>query len=455
MDGRQRKTISVKTTTETKCFTGFSNVVSSNKSVLVAADAKNCDCYGGVLKRGIGQELYVDEDGNKYAFSSDSEMAAMTYSYVKDGTEYTKTMLGLDRYGSLFLYFQNYGEFEKVESFDENCRMLDFADEERNFRYIVYGERNVSLYSEKEGRQDLGFGASAACVFHHRLFLAATPFRLLYSKPGQATEFSEILNESGEIFHFGDGGDKIIAMQPLGDCIYLFAEHGISKLKARGESMEFVLENLPYSGGKIFQDSVGVFRNGICFLASDGVYLFDGATAKRSYEKLPIYPRGDRQVCAHCVCGDLYLLRYEDVDGENKMLALYPDGEYGYFAFAPNGIFSAHGEGLLSYREELYRLDRFGALPDEERAVFVSEKLNFGGRAFVKEVRVRGEGEIIVAVRTENRTESASISCDGGVETAQFRCCGEQFTIELALESAHAKVVSVEVVVETLKEAER
>lgn len=455
MDGRQRKRIGVTTTTETKCFTGFSNVDSSNKNVLVAVEAKNCDCKDGVLRKGVGQESYTDEDGNKYAFPGDDEYVAMTYTYVKDGEKYVKNMLALARNGSLFLHFPEHGEFEKVESFEENSQMVDFVDEERNFRYIVYGEKGVSSYSEKEGRRDFGFGASAACVFHHRLFLAATPFRLLYSKPGLETEFSEVLDESGEIFHFGDGGDTIVAMQALGDCIYLFAEHGITRLKAKGAATEFVVENVPYSGGKIFQGSVGAFRNKICFLASDGVYLFDGTTAKRSYEKLPIYPRGDRQVCNHCTCDDLYLLRYEDREGEVKMLALYPNGEYGYFTFVPNGICSAHGEGLMQYWGELYRFDRLGRLPEDERATFVSEKIGFGGRAFLKEVRVHGEGEIIVAVRTKDRSQSASISCDGGVETAQFRCSGEHFTIELVLESERAKVSSIEFVVEKLKEAEK
>jgi hypothetical protein len=327
--------------------------------------------------------------------------------------------------------------------------MLEIVDGNREFQYVIYGADGVSLYNEK-ARKELGFGATAGCVYRHRLFLAVKPFRILYSKPGEPDEFSEALDESGEIFHFGGKGDTVVAMETLGECIYLFTGHGIARLHVKGAAREFVLEEVAYAGGEIFGDSVGKFGDRICFLASDGVYLLDGNRVKKGYEKLPIFPKGVGQVCEYGVFEGKYLLRYVDVEGE-QTLVLHSDGENGYVTFPMQGLCSLEGEAIFQNQGDFCYLDQNGVLPNAETAIFTSEKLDFGGRVALREICLTGKGSVTVCVTADGVQESVTMELAGGKTRAKLRCFGEEFTIDLRLNGVDAKVRALELRVEKAK----
>lgn len=450
MDGKQRWTIDTGAKTETIRFSKFSNVKTSEKGVLVADSAMNCDCKNGVLSRGIGCECVLDENDTKVWVNGEVCMASMAYLYVRNGSEYEKRMLCLEERGSLLLYMKEYNEFEKVESFENGSKMLSIVDENKNFQYVIYGKKGVSLFNEEDKRKDLEFCATAACVYNDRLFLAVPPFRILYSKPGHPDEFSEVLDESGEIFYFGGTGDEVIAMQALENCMYLFTAHGITRMRMKGAAREFVLEKVDYAGGEIFGNSVGLFGNRICFLASDGVYLFDGSRVKKGYEKLPIFPKRTGQVCSYSVFEGKYLLRYTDWNGD-KMLVLDGDGENGYFSFIAEGLCALEGEALFKNRDELCRFSQSEMLPDGCHAVFTSEKLDFGGKTALKEICVTGEGSVTVIVTADGVQKTVKLTCEGGRAKSKLRCYGEEFVIALRLENADSKVRALDLIVEKIR----
>ena len=451
MDGKQRWTIEPNVKVEKVAFTRFSNAKTREKGVLTADFTKNCDCKNGALTRGLGYAFLLNGSGAKMRKDGGGTFVAMAYSYVKAANGYDKHMMALDDAGALRMYSQAKNGFENAESFGAGRKMLSLVDENKQFQYVVYGKTGVSLFNEETGRRDLGFGATAACVYNDRLFLAVTPFRILYSQPGNPTEFEEVLDESGEIFHFAGTGDEVVAMQALENCIYLFTAHGITRLRVKGAAREFTIESVPYVGGEIFGDSVGVFGDRICFLASDGVYLFDGNRAKKAYEKLPIFPKRVGQVCNYGVFEGEYLIGYVDREGESKTLVLDVDGENGYFAFAPNGLCSLEGEMIFHNQNYLLRLDHKGDLPTGENAIFTSEILDFGKKAAVKEVRLIGEGDVVITVSADEVDESVALTCTGGMAKAKLHGYGESFVIALQLNGAEAKVYALELTVEKLR----
>lgn len=123
---------------------------------------------------------------------------------------------------------------------------------------------------------------SSMALHYERLFVTSRDERtkVFFSKNLDPTQwdigvdgggFIELLDERGFL-------NKVVS---FGSYLYIFRDHGISRVTAYGDQTEFSVVNMFVTAGRIFPSSITVCGNCIMFLASDGVYVFDGYDCKR------------------------------------------------------------------------------------------------------------------------------------------------------------------------------
>ena len=118
---------------------------------------------------------------------------------------------------------------------------------------------------------------SSMQVHYERLFATVDGEKnsIWFSDDLDPTNWSLSLDEAGFIELIDERGALLKVVSFL-DYIYIFREHGISRLSAFGDQTQFQVSNLFVSSGKIIPSSVCVCGDKILFLASDGLYKFDG-----------------------------------------------------------------------------------------------------------------------------------------------------------------------------------
>jgi len=118
---------------------------------------------------------------------------------------------------------------------------------------------------------------SSMALHYERLFATVDGEKnsIWFSDDLDPTNWSLTLDEAGFIELIDERGALIKVVSFL-DYVYIFRENGISRLSAYGEQSNFSISNLFVSSGKIYASSVCVCGDEIIFLASDGLYKFDG-----------------------------------------------------------------------------------------------------------------------------------------------------------------------------------
>lgn len=140
---------------------------------------------------------------------------------------------------------------------------------------------------------------SSMALHYERLFVTSSdePTKVFFSDDLDPTCFDfasdgggfiELLDERGEL-------NKVVS---FGNYLYIFRDHGISRVTAYGDQKEFSVANLFVTAGRIYPSSIATCGSGIMFLASDGLYMFDGYECTRVLTNLDglIEPNDD------CAC---------------------------------------------------------------------------------------------------------------------------------------------------------
>ena len=155
-------------------------------------------------------------------------------------------------------------------------------------RYRLNGEDVIILSSESDnmvvwnGKDDpyevLDAPKISSMALHYeRLFATVDREKnaVWFSDDLDPTNWSLSLDEAGFIELVDERG-ALLKVVSFCDYIYIFREYGISRLTAFGDQNNFAVSNLFVSSGKIYADSVCVCGDKILFMASDGIYKFDG-----------------------------------------------------------------------------------------------------------------------------------------------------------------------------------
>ncbi len=128
---------------------------------------------------------------------------------------------------------------------------------------------------------------SSMALHYERLFVTSKtePTKLFFSADFDPLNWSTSGNQGGFIELLDDRGEmnKVVS---FADYLYVFRDHGISRITAYADVKEFAVSNLFVAAGRIFPESIQKCGSVIMFLASDGLYAFDGYECRKVLTQL-------------------------------------------------------------------------------------------------------------------------------------------------------------------------
>ena len=282
-------------------FTGIN--VAHDESVLdfsTATECYNFDFSSGALRDGYGVVTHEDIPGRAkrfwvYRFYSEERgryveqyiyqipTGALVMSNVDDGSE--RFLSGLV-YGDITAlnYRLNSKDVLLISCPSSHLFMWDGVN------FIEYEDAPV---------------ISSMALHYERLFVTSEqePTKVFFSDNLDPTNWS-ISSGAGGFIELLDERGKLTKVVSFGGYLYIFREHGISRVTAYADQSEFAVANLFVSTGRIFPESIVMCGSVIMFLASDGLYKFDGYECRKTLKNL------DGLFGSKCSCGEYYNGKY-------------------------------------------------------------------------------------------------------------------------------------------------
>ena len=131
---------------------------------------------------------------------------------------------------------------------------------------------------------------TSMCFHNERLFVTTggADNALWFSDDFDPTNWNVSLTEAGFI-DLNDFRGDMKRVVSFGDYLYVFRTFGITRITAYSDQRLFSAANVFQSSGKIYEKSITVCGNCILFMASDGLYRFDGVSATKISGKLSNY----------------------------------------------------------------------------------------------------------------------------------------------------------------------
>ncbi len=261
----------------------------------VAAECYNFDGSSGALRPGYGIEEdeslvpnyavrywiynYFSEEENTYVKQRVYQIPSGQICYWSDAR---------DRH--VFISGKVYPPFDVINyKLDSKDVILLSCDGHRLF---TWNGRNLVEHENSPM-------VSSMALHYERLFVTSRDekFKVFFSKNLDPTNWDISADGGGFIELLDERGycNKVVS---FGSYLYVFRERGISRITAYGDQSEFAVVNLFVTAGRIFPSSIITCGNVIMFLASDGLYVFDGYDCRRVLENLKslIVPNDD------CAC---------------------------------------------------------------------------------------------------------------------------------------------------------
>ena len=277
---------------------------------LVYASAEyNFNNKNGALKDGLG----IDHLINKLPFSSafktklGAEIAAMggikaCYFAKKYNptTNKREDKLVLLKNNNTLCYLPLYEDAILPDTILEPIENLELNSKPVAVNYRLNGDDCTIFSSESDAMFVLGVSSgiitvadapfiSSMAIHYERLFATTggEQSKIWFSDDLDPTNFSVGLDEAGFIEMLDERGalKKVISFN---DYIYIFRDYGITRLSAYGEQTSFNVSQLFVSSGKIYPNSVCVCGDEIIFLASDGLYSFNGINATKIIDNISL-----------------------------------------------------------------------------------------------------------------------------------------------------------------------
>lgn len=307
----------------------------------VAAECYNLDGTSGALRPGYGiveDESLVPNYAVRYwiynRFSEEEN------TYVKQRVYQIHSgqlCFWSDSYDwNVFITGQQYPPFDVINyKLDSKDVILLSCDGRRLF---TWNGRNLVEHQNSPM-------ISSMALHYERLFVTSRDekYKVFFSKNLDPTDW-DISADGGGFIDLLDERGYCNRVVSFGSYLYVFRERGISRITAFGDQSEFAVVNLFVTAGRIFPSSIVTCGNVIMFMASDGLYVFDGYDCRRVLENLKglIVPSDD---CACAYHDGRYFLACKMDFRDGKKVGCEND-EYkvnGLLAFDPNS-----GEYVIS-----------------------------------------------------------------------------------------------------------
>lgn len=412
-------------------------------NVLYGTGVENCDFSDGSLRAGIRMNVYVTDGGNVPEVPNPTDppkdLAVLSY---EDGGVKKRTIFYVSGIGTVYVYDETNKVFLfTMKSFSDMPKTTFFYDKDGNAELIVSSADGVFSYdySKKYSTLYAGAASSICRAFGERLFFVEPPYTVRYCAPLSEADYEDSADEGGYI-EFPSGEGKIVALESLGEKLYVFRERGIFSLSALGAARDFVAKKAEYGGGEIFTGSVGRCGERIWFLAENGVYAFDGKKAERVCENLSVKPIGTGQVCEQAAYGGKFFLRFKDSKGKEKLIVGDDETGLGYFSSSSARAFSVTEQGLLCFADGKIQKAAIaeadgGSLPTGSEVLFVAENADFGipGRKLFRKLSVKGSGTCEAEIGNGETSKTFALSFTCGRAEVKPLLKGDSFTLKFRL----------------------
>ena len=404
---------------------------------------QNCDCREGILRRGIGLKKYLDENGKEITLSMENNGAALhTFLVMSRNNMNGKDtpavyVIGLDGYAYLRNSNGIGGKKVYMGSYVSHCAMR--GEDKVLFNFFSGGKGTYVTEDGTTFKNIFTEPLLGGCVCNRR-FVALSQGGEVYYTAALAPydEDDASIDGRGILFAPTDCGLPLNIKEYDGNA-YLFFEKGIYKVTLSASARESRVEKIPYYGGTLCGKAQATTKDGIIFLAREGLYYLRKDKVERICDHLPIGECVPSKSSAVGHCDDLVIFSYYKVEGEGtemKRLVVYADGEDGYFteAYGPLG-----GNEYAFVKGTVYRYakDSEGVVHDKD-STFTSEWLDFGTakRKRLKTLTLKGEGSMQVTVQCDDRRERKyTLRFQDGVAKARLFDKGKKFSFAFSLAS--------------------
>ncbi len=163
--------------------------------------------------------------------------------------------------------------------------------------------------------------AMISCAVHYDNFFGITNTNrntLIYTTN---LNLKEWVDENNSTLEFLDNRGAFTKLIAFNDYVYLFREHGITKLSIYSSKEDFSCTHLYTSTSKIYEKSVCVCGDKIFFVTRDGLYSFNGSSVEKICQTYDKYFRWlENENCsAVCLKGKYYLATRFDFDDGAKV----------------------------------------------------------------------------------------------------------------------------------------
>lgn len=335
-----------------------------------------------------------------------------------------------------------------------------------NFRY---GDEDVYLLCGKDGKLVVYGGSgrptvvvdspyvTSMAVHGERLFVtcAEQPTVLRFSDDFDPTNWYVSLDEAGYV-DFPDERGNLLSVRSFLGYLYVFREYGITRLDAEGAQSGFSANQLYVASGKIYGETVCVCGDRIVFLASDGLYEFDGITARKVLDGIaPLFAKDNLDAVGAYAHGKYYLA-CNVLDEENTIRAVLSyDVSSGSF-YLMRGFdvqnfveIRAGGEeelgvvlrsGKLAFRADQCTDDSGKNLEKVWRSP-MSDFGVYGERKRLEKLCFFSDGDVTVKVETEKASRQFFVRGKSGLITLKPNVTGSVFRLTFSSETLGARIV--------------
>lgn len=274
------------------------------------------------------------------------------------------------------------------------------------------------------------------------------------------------------------GAGEIAMNDMLGDCkkvisfkgyVFVFREYGITRISAYAEQENFVVQNVYESSNYIYSNTACVCGDVIIFLATDGVYSFNGVSVRKlnvGFEKLlngidQSHAKGVQfknsyylicntslaNVLSACNCQNT-VLKYDYLTGNYEFLASshYLDIE----KINSSGIeklacielsFYASDE---NYTTRISQIEQSGAVYDTNTTKeWVSPSVDLGVSNYSKNIyaiSLQTQYDCDVTIITENGEQTVHFAGSSVVQKKQVYACGVMVQIKISTTEKQANI---------------
>ena len=344
-----------------------------------------------------------------------------------------------------------------------------FSKLPHSFPYVTSAGKKLLIFCTEEGvckydgesfsRWASAPPCSTGCTYYDRVFVVSSQvnYRVCFSRPLQQDAWSSNYRASGFVDLFPEQGG-ILALFPCGKGLYALQEHGLTLLRSEGENFNFTATPVAATFGKVFSSSVQKVGKTLVFLASDGLYAFDGNSVERIAEKLTQGVNfSEESAFISCAYGAYYVLNYATAEGERYTLffnVLTGEGwfsDINFTAPASDGVhcYFLDGGVLATFTEESARLGQ----PLKKVWESGYTRLNLGsGRKALRSLTVRGKGKFTLSVRDNSSKEKKYVMALNGETTVQPLIKSTGFLLHIESEDKNCALEGLSATVDFLKE---